>query len=87
MSLRVECYAGYRGDQEPRALWFGERRLAVIELLDRWLHPEHRYYKVKVDDGRVLILRHDNRNDEWDVAALVGSMPPGHTSGHSNLFH
>ena len=72
MPVRVECYAGYRGEQEPRAFWLGERRFEVVALLDRWLHPAHRYFKVKVDDGRIFILRHDASSDEWDLAALVG---------------
>jgi len=72
MKIRVECYAGYRGEQEPRAFALGERRLEVRELLDRWLDPAHRYFKVRVDDGDVFILRHDERTDEWELAALVG---------------
>jgi hypothetical protein len=85
MPIRVECYAGYRGEQEPRAFWLGERRFEVVELLDRWLHPAHRYFKVKVDDGRVFILRHDAPSDEWDLAALVGPMRP--ISGEGETRH
>ena len=36
MKIRVECYAGYRGEEEPRAFKLGERRFAVLEILDRW---------------------------------------------------
>lgn len=75
MSIRVECCAGYRGEQEPRTFWLGERRFEVVELLDRWLHPAHRYFKVKVDDGRIFVLRHDTSSGEWDLAALVGPVP------------
>jgi hypothetical protein len=71
MKIRVECYAGYRGEQEPRAFTLGERRFAVIEILDRWLEPAHRYFKVKVADDRRFILRHDGGSDEWELAALV----------------
>ena len=59
MKIQVECYAGYRGEQEPRAFTLGERRFEVLEILDRWLAPDHRYFKVRADDGRVFILRHD----------------------------
>jgi hypothetical protein len=72
LKLRVECYAGHRGEQEPRAFTLGERRFAVVEILDRWLDPAHRYFKVKVDDGRRFILRHDSASAEWELAALVG---------------
>ena len=76
MRIAVECYAGYRGEQEPRAFTLGERRFEVRELVDRWLHPAHRYFKVRVDDGRQFILRHDGGSGEWELAGLVG---PGRT--------
>jgi len=72
MTLKVECYAGYRGEEEPRAFTMGERRCAVVEILDRWLSPDHRYFKVQADDGRTLVLRHDATSDEWELAGLVG---------------
>ena len=50
----------------------GERRFAVLEILDRWLEPRSRYFKVKADDGRTFILRHDMDSDAWELAALVG---------------
>jgi hypothetical protein len=71
LSISVECHAGYRGDEEPRAFTLGERRFAVEEILDRWLDPRHRYFKVKVDDGRRFIVRHDSASGEWELAALV----------------
>ena len=42
MKIRVECYAGYRGEETPRAFWLGDNRLEVKEVLDRWLAPEQR---------------------------------------------
>ena len=69
MKLKVECYAGYRGDEEPRAFALGERRLEVQEILDRWLAPDHRYFKVAASDGDTYILRHDNGTGEWTLGA------------------
>jgi hypothetical protein len=65
LAVRVECYAGYRGEQEPRRFWLGERAVAVEEILDRWLAPDHRYFKVRGDDGGRYILRHDTAADRW----------------------
>ena len=73
MKINVECYAGYRGDQEPRAFRLGERRFEVVELLDRWLDPAHCYFKVRVPDGRVFILRRDGASGDWELAGLVGT--------------
>jgi len=70
--IRVDCYAGYRGEQEPRSFVLGERRFSVLEILDRWFEPGARYFKVKADDGRTFILRHDSVNELWALSALVG---------------
>lgn len=67
MELRVECYAGYRGEETPRAIVFGDRRIVVIEVLDSWLAPDHRYFKLRGDDGNLYILRHDVPADRWDL--------------------
>jgi len=72
MKIRVECYAGYRGEEEPRAFTLGERRFAILDVLDRWLAPDHRYFKVKADDGSSYLLRYDRASDEWELAGLVG---------------
>jgi hypothetical protein len=75
MSINVECHAGYRGDEEPRAFVLGSRRFAVLEVVDRWIDPSHRYFKVRVDDGRQFILCHDSASGAWELAGLVGSAP------------
>ena len=72
MPIRVECYAGYRGDQEPIAFWLGERRLAVRGVVDRWFAPTQRWFKVDADDRRMYVLRHDEATGDWELAALVG---------------
>ena len=67
----VECYAGHRGEEEPRAFTMGDTRFAPLEVVDRWLHPEHRYFKVRVPDGRLFVLRLDERSGRWELAALA----------------
>ena len=73
--VRVECYAGNRGDEAPRTLILGERRIAVVEVLDRWLAPDHRYFKIKGDDGDVYIVRYSNATDEWELTMFVRAEP------------
>ena len=62
----METYAGYRAEY-PRAFVLGTRRVVVEEELDRWLDPQHRYFKVRGDDGDVYILRHDVPSDDWEL--------------------
>ena len=73
MEIRVQSYAGYRDEQEPRAFWLRERRLEVAELIDRWLSPEHRYFKVRATDGDFYILRYDEARGIWELGAFTRS--------------
>ena len=65
--VRVECYAGYRGEEKPRRFFREERKLEIIQVLDRWLDPNHRYFKVRADDEEVYLLRHDPNTGEWEL--------------------
>lgn len=70
MTIRVECYSGHRGEQEPAAFWLGERKLAVHALVDRWFAPGKRWFKVDADDGGMYVLRHDEAREEWELVAF-----------------
>jgi len=67
LAVRVECYAGHRGEETPRRFFLGERRVEVAEVLDRWLAPDHAYFKVRGNDDAVYILRHDDVADAWQL--------------------
>jgi hypothetical protein len=69
MAIRVECYAGYRGEQEPLAFWLGERRLVVRAVVDRWFAPTQRWFKVDAHDGNMYVLRHEETSGDWEIAA------------------
>jgi hypothetical protein len=76
LPLRVECYAGYRGEETPRRLSIGGRDVRVVEVLDRWLAPDHRYFKLKGDDGDTYIVRHDTEADRWELTLFERGGPP-----------
>jgi hypothetical protein len=59
LSLNVECYAGHRGEQTPRTL--------IAEVLDAWLAPDYRYFKLRGADGDTYLVRHDERSDTWEL--------------------
>lgn len=63
----VECHAGYRGEETPRRFRLGERQVEIAEVVDRWLAPDHRYFKLKDSQGDLYILRHDIASDRWEL--------------------
>ncbi len=70
MKSRVECYSGHRGEETPRRLIIGEQAIGVARVLDQWLAPDHRYFKVEGDNGSVYIVRHDMSSLEWELTLL-----------------
>lgn len=73
----VDCYAGYRGEETPRRFRLGARTVEVAEVLDRWLDPEHRYFKLRGEDGDTYILRHDAETDAWEMTLYRRGDLPG----------
>jgi len=63
----VECYAGYRGEETPRRFGLAASKIDIAEVVDRWLVPDHRYFKVRDEDGDVYILRNDVASGRWEL--------------------
>ena len=66
-TIGVECYAAHRGEQTPRRLILGDGQVEVAEVLDAWLGPDYRYFKLKGADGCTYLVRHDERSDVWEL--------------------
>jgi hypothetical protein len=67
MRIRVECYAGYRGEESPRFILMATYKVEVKSIIDRWLGPDHRYFKIIGDDDATYIIRHDTVAWEWEL--------------------
>jgi hypothetical protein len=67
LTIGVECYAGHRGEQTPRTLILGDGRIDVVEVVDAWLAPKHRYFKLKGSDAATYLVRHDERSGRWEL--------------------
>jgi len=67
--VRVECYAGYKGDERPVRLYFREKALEIVETEDRWYEPGATFFRVVVEGGDRYVLRHEEAQDLW---SLVG---------------
>jgi hypothetical protein len=63
LSISVECYAGHRGEQTPRTLILGDRRIVVSEVVDAWLA----HFKLRGTDGDTYLVRHDERSSSWEL--------------------
>lgn len=65
--LKVECYAGYKGNQRPLALYLGRQRIRITKIVDQWYGPDHTYFKVLTDEENVYIVRYREVSDNWEL--------------------
>ena len=65
MRIQIEPHADLRA--APRSLYRGERRIDIIEIIDRWYGPGYCHVKVRGQDSGVYILRLDEINDLWEL--------------------
>jgi hypothetical protein len=67
LGISVDCYAGYRGEETPLRFRLGNRLIEIAEVVDRWLAPDYRYFKVRTSEGETYILRHDTTTGVWEL--------------------
>ncbi len=75
LTVRVDCYAGYKGEETPRRFHLSERVVEIVEVSDRWLAPAYAYFKVRGDDGDTYILRHDVESGRWELTMFERHSP------------
>ncbi|HSA81616.1 MAG TPA: hypothetical protein VLE23_12415 [Geminicoccaceae bacterium] len=83
MIVRVECYAGHRGEETPRRLRFDGRTIELAELLDCWLAPNHRYFKMRAENGATYIMRQGEPSGLWELALYQAPARQAVPSGRS----
>lgn len=75
MKICVRTQPGARGEREPHAFQLGGRRVPVVAILERWETPTQRYFRVRDDDGRRFVLRHNEDSGDWELEAVYGPAP------------
>ncbi len=55
--ITVEAYAGYKGEETPRAFTVGGAHLLVNEIVDRWYTETHSCFRLRASDGQRYVLR------------------------------
>jgi hypothetical protein len=72
MKICVLSRTNRGGNWDPQVFHLGQRRLSVVAVLEQWAEAQYRFFKVRVDDGRSFVLRHDPATGEWELAAAYG---------------
>ena len=68
--VRVECYAGYKGDERPTRVHLGGRALHVVAIEDRWYSPGATFFRVVLEGGDRYILHREDGQGFWSLSAF-----------------
>lgn len=67
MQVRMETYVDEGGVEKLRRLYLDSRWIEVVENIDQWHGANYRYFKVRVSDGDVYIVRYDEIRTDWEL--------------------
>jgi hypothetical protein len=76
--VRVECYAGYKGDERPVRVHLGACSLEVVTIEDRWYSPGATFFRIVVDGGDHYVLRREDAQDVWCLSAFRAAARQSH---------
>jgi len=74
MDMRVESYAGYKGEETPRAFTLDGVRILVQEVIERWYSESHSYFRVCASDQYRYVLRYDLDREQWELVMQEGPL-------------
>ncbi len=75
--VRVDCYAGYRGEETPRRIHVGRDCLEIKTVRARWITPDSRYFSVVTEDNRRYQLEQDVGTGRWEIMPVPGNTRRG----------
>ena len=67
MSDLVQCYAGYRYAERPRALFWDGQWRGITKILSQTRTPEGTEFQVRTEDDQIFRLSYQEHLDEWIV--------------------
>ena len=65
--VKVEAYAGYKGEETPRAFVLDGVRVTVDEIIERWYTETHSYFRVSAGDMKRYVLRYHLDEGVWEL--------------------
>jgi len=65
MTVSVECYSGYRAEEEPRRFEQGGRWSEIAAILERWQTPDQRAFRIRTTAGENCVLLQETETGIW----------------------
>jgi hypothetical protein len=67
LPVYVDSYSGYKASERPLRFHLDDETYDIASVEDRWQEPNAEYFKVRSVDGKLYLLRYDERADEWTL--------------------
>ncbi len=89
--ITVTAYAGYRGEEAPRAFELRGERIMVLSAVATWLTEDagtrerRRYFRVRGSDNRIHDICYVEKTMEW--LHLESAPLPVTDAGHADETH
>lgn len=64
-SIKVECYSGSRSEEYPLNFEHSGDKINIRRIIDRWITPDERCFKVLGNDNKVYLLKYNVHKDSW----------------------
>ena len=71
VKIEVVAYSGYKANERPLYFVLDQKKLGVVDVVDRWYGEEHDYFKVFADDGKVYFIRWHRLLDSWFLLKII----------------
>ena len=69
-AIRVMSYAGSRAEEYPLHFRLHGRKIMIDRIVDSWLTPGCRCFKVMADNGNIYVLEYDEKNCSWRLLTV-----------------
>ena len=69
--IEVIAYSGHRGEETPRVIVLGQKKIEVVEILRRWIEENaeyrtrRRFFILKGSDSILHKIFYDEKTMEW----------------------
>jgi hypothetical protein len=76
--IEVIAYSGHRGEETPRGIVLGQKKIKVLDILRRWMEENaedrtrRRFFILKCSDGNLHKIFYDEKTMEWYEEILRG---------------
>ena len=67
VSVTVESHSGFKSEEYPLRFHLKGRKIEISKIVDRWLNPGCRCFKVLADNGKVYVLEYNEINNSWNL--------------------